>query len=44
MKLFFPSAALLVLAACQTSARAPRALLAEPSGLERVSLLAKGLE
>lgn len=44
MKLFFPSAALLALAACHTPARAPRTRLAETSGLERVSLLAKGLE
>lgn len=44
MKHLAPIATLLALAACQTPARAPRARLAEPSGLERVSLLAKGLE
>ena len=44
MKLPSPAAFVLALAACQAPSAAPRARLAEPSGLERVRLLAKGME
>ena len=48
MKLLVPLTvilALVALAACRSSgSAAPRARLAEPSGLEEVRLLAKGME
>lgn len=45
MKLLVPLTVLLVLAACRSAGSgAPRAKLAQPSGLEQVSIVSKGLE